>query len=71
MKTTHQGKNWKDSHSALNQEGAFMPTIRQFVDFLNLLRSGKAYDGRGKLVDKSKLDGILDEIYTVRDPWRI
>ena len=47
-----------------------MLTIRQFADFLNMLRSGQAYDGSGKISPKQELDQILDEILTVRVPWR-
>ena len=70
MDRTHQGKNWRDTHLALYQEGAFMPTIRQLVDFLNLLRSGRVHDGNARVVNKTKIDSILDEILTVRDPYR-
>jgi len=70
MERTHQNNGWYETHEILAQEGAFMPTIRQFVDFLNLLKSGKAFDGRGKSIDKRKLDSVLDDILTVRDPWR-
>ena len=70
MDLTHKGKNWNEAHVLLQQEGAYMLKIRQFVDFLNLLKSGKAFDGTGKLVNQSKLTSILDEIWTVRSPWR-
>lgn len=70
MNRTHQGKNWYQSHEALAQEGNFMLGIRQFVDFLNLLRTGKAYDGTGKLTDSKRIEGILDEIYKVGGSWR-
>ena len=70
MDRTHQGKNWSDAHLALYQEGAFMLTIRQFVDFLNLLRHDIVHDGNGRVVNKSKVGAILDDILTVRDPYR-
>ena len=70
MERTHRGKNWEDSHRALSQENSFMLNIRQFADFLNLIRSKKAYDGNGILIDERKIDSILDLILTVRDPWR-
>ena len=70
MERTHHGKNWNDTYVALINEGASMLSIRQFVDFLSLLKSGKAFDGNGSPIDKLKLDSILDEIYTVRSPWR-
>ena len=67
---TYNGNNWNQAHESLRQEGSLMLTIRQYVDFLNLLKSGKAHDGKGNIVAKSRLDGILDEIVTVRNPWR-
>ena len=69
-KRTHQGESWNQAHDSLKQENSLMLTTRQFVDFLNMLKSGRAYDGNGKLTDKSKLDEILDEIITVRKPER-
>ena len=70
MERTHHNKNWHDAHKALADEGAYMLSIRQFVDFLNLLKSGSASDGTGSLIQKPRLDEILDEISTVRSPWR-
>ncbi len=71
MNRTYQGKNWNDAHIACANENRYMLTIRQFVDFLNLLRTGKVHDGRGSLIkDKSKIEGILDEIYKVGGNWR-
>ena len=64
------GKNWYQAHEELAKENSLMLTIRQFVDFLNLLKSGKAYDeNKNKIPDKeSQL--ILDNILTQRDPFR-
>ena len=71
MTITHKNKNWNDTHAALAAEQASMLSPRQFVDFLNLLQRGNsAYDGLGKKLSKKKCDAILDEIWTVRDPWR-
>ena len=70
MERTHNGKNWNDAYAALINEGASMLSIRQFADFLSLLKSGNAFDGNALSIDKVKLDSILDEIYTVRSPWR-
>ncbi|MBI2507429.1 hypothetical protein HYV89_00575 [Candidatus Woesearchaeota archaeon] len=69
-KRSHNGEKWNQAHESLKQENSFMLTLRQYVDFLNLLKSGKAYDGNGKGIDKTRLDGILDDIATVRSPWR-
>ena len=65
-----QGKNWHEAQEALKAEGKFMPTIRQYVDFLNILKSGVAYDGTGALMQKQELNSILDDILKVRSPWR-
>ncbi len=70
MDRTHNNKNWNDCHTALDQENAFMLNPRQFVDFLNVLRSGNAYDGRGSPADSQKVESMLDEILTVRSLWR-
>lgn len=50
--------------------GGFTLPIMEFRDFLALLKSGKAFDGNGKKVDSKELEMILDEIITVREPWR-
>ncbi|MDO8564194.1 MAG: hypothetical protein Q7R87_04245 [Nanoarchaeota archaeon] len=70
MNTRHQGTNWRDAHVALDKEGAFMLGIRQFVDFLTLLKSGNAYDGLGKKLSTARLKTIYEDIVAVRDPWR-
>ncbi len=67
---SHHGKNWYDSHAALHAEGFEMLTPRQFVDFLNLLKSKKAFDGKGNKVSSSELETLLKEIIEQRDPWR-
>ncbi|MBS3083085.1 hypothetical protein J4454_04040, partial [Candidatus Pacearchaeota archaeon] len=46
-KRSMQSKKWQEAQDALKAEGKFMPTIRQYADFLNLLKSGNAYDGKG------------------------
>jgi len=70
MERSPLGKNWFDAHEELNNEGCYMLTIRQFADFLSLLKSGNAYDGKGKQISGGKLTSILNEIVEVRDPWR-
>jgi hypothetical protein len=50
--------------------GGKTPTLRQFVDFLKLLKSGKAYDGNGKKVDSKQLENIFNDITQVKSPWR-
>ena len=66
-----QNKNWDQAQEALHTEWKFMPTIRQYVDFLSDLRSGKKlYTGDGKKLAQQKRASILDDIIKVRDPWR-
>ena|SRR3989344_1346729 len=70
MDLTHLGKTWYDTHKLLAAEGDKMLTIRQFVDFVNLIKTGRAFNGAGRPVDKRRLDTILDNITAVRDPYR-
>ncbi|MEK6918199.1 MAG: hypothetical protein AABW51_04590 [Nanoarchaeota archaeon] len=57
---THLGKNWFDSHKALQSEGLNMPTIPEFVEFLQYLKaSGNA-----------EYQSIYNDITEVRSPWR-
>ena len=70
MGTKYGDKNWNDAHKALKNEGSFMLNIRSFVDFLDLLKSGIAFDDKGGKIDSKVLEKIYDEIVTQRDPWR-
>ena len=70
MDRTHQGKTWQNAWNALRQEDAHMLTIRQYADFLNLLNSGKAYDGNGKQIPSLQLAELFNDITQVRSPWR-
>ena len=70
VERSHNGENWNQAHESLRQESLFMLTLRQYADFLNLLKSGKAFDGNGRPLDKSRLDSVLDDIMTVRNPYR-
>ena len=67
---SYLGKDWNDCSAELKKENAYMLTIRQFADFLALLKSGKAFDGKGKRIDSKDLKGILDEISKVGGSWR-
>ena len=67
---SHLGRNWNDAYEALRQEDSFMLNPRQFVDFLSLLKSGEAYDGNGKRVNREKLGSVLDDIVKVKSPVR-
>ena len=56
--------DWLASHQVLqNMEPAhiMLPPVR-FIDFLQLLSSGEAYDGNGNEVSKKKLGYILEQI---------
>ena len=70
MERTNLGSNWNQSHEALHQEDSFMLSIRQYIDFLQLLKSENVYDGKGAKLTKGRVNKILDEILTKRGPWR-
>ena len=65
----YHNNTWYKAHEALNKEDSFMLTIRQYTDFLDLLKNGKVNNGKDNLVDKVVIDKILDEILTVKNPW--
>ncbi len=67
---THHNNDWHGARDALKTEGAYMLTIRQFVDFLNLLKLGNAFDGTGSRISTGRLGDIYNEITEVRNPWR-
>src|SRR3989338_788157 len=52
---SHKGKNWHQTQESLYLDGAYMITPRQFVDFINLLRSGNVYDGLGVKLDNKRV----------------
>jgi hypothetical protein len=54
------GENWNSCKTALHQRGDRMPTIYEFVEFMKHLRTK----------NDNEATTILDEVYTVRDPWR-
>ena len=56
---SHFNKNWFDAHKALHQENARMLTLREFIDFLILLKNGNA-----------EFKTLYNEITEVRDPYR-
>ena len=70
MERSHQKKDWYGAHRLLNKDNAFMLNLRQFVDFLSLLKSGNAFDGAGKKIDRNKLEALYNDIVEARDPWR-
>src|SRR3989344_3945337 len=46
------------------------PPLNLFVEFLNQLRSGNAFYANGNRIPKSFSDSFLDDILTVRSPYR-
>ena len=67
---THLTENWEQCSQGVAQEGSLMLTIRQYADFLLHLKAGRVYDGSGARVDSGKITAILDDILTVRSPYR-
>ena len=70
IERTHHDNDWHGARDELKKEGAYMLTIRQFADFLTLLRSGHAFDGNGNTMSPSRLNDIYNDITEVRNPWR-
>jgi|SRR3989344_998734 len=64
------GITWEQALKLNLGLGDFTLNPRQLVDFLNLLRSGRAFDGTGNIIDRRILESILDEMIAVRNPWR-
>ncbi len=67
---TLQGKDWYKTQAAVHKQDARMLTLREFADFLLLLRSGNAEDGLGNKISKTELDNLNLDITEVRDPYR-
>ena len=67
---SYLGKSWNECQKLLHNEGCFMLTIRQFVDFINLLKSEDAKYSDGVKLTKEEKEIILDEILKFRNPWR-
>ena len=71
MDKRHHDTSWYATHTALHAKDEFMLPPREWVDFIKLLKPGKAYDGNGKRVDTARLTNILNEIWEIRSPWRV
>jgi len=67
---SYHEKNWHETHEALHKDGKRMPTIREFVDFLNILKSGNAINGLEQKLPEDEAISIYKNITEVRDPWR-
>jgi len=64
---THLGKTWHQTHEALHQENLLMPTIPQFIAYINYLKQNP---NGTQDASQSEIASILDDILTVRAPWR-
>ncbi len=62
MEKEHYSLYWEAARVALDHEDSFMLTIRQYVDFLSLLKSGDVYYGTGKQMGSIQVDNLLDRI---------
>ncbi len=64
-------QKWADQREILKQCSQVMPPPYLFVEMLNHLRSGKkVHDENGERLSRKTIDGILDEVCGVREPWR-
>jgi hypothetical protein len=61
---THKGLNWYDAHKELQNQNLKMPTIPEFIAYIKYLQTDY------QTIDKLEADSILDDILTVRIPWR-
>ncbi len=67
---SHLNEDWNQAKESVKKENGYMLTIRQFADFLSLLKSGKAFDGRGRKIDSKELERLFLDITEVKSPWR-
>ena len=68
--TELKGKNREEALFTLLKEGDDCLINRQLVDFLKLLKSGKAYDGNGKRINEKELLSIYDKMTKAVSPFR-
>ncbi len=67
---TLQGKDWYKTQTAVHKQDARMLNLREFADFLLLLKSGNAEDGLGNKLLDLEITRIYNEIVEVRNPYR-
>ena len=69
---SHLNERWTDctTPQLLAIDRGYMPTIRMYVDFLKLIKSGKSFDGDGRKINPARLRELYEEIAAVRSPWR-
>jgi len=56
-------ETFDECEEALWEKNSFNLTIRQYVDFLNLLIEREVYDGAGNKLDKMKVKAIAKDIF--------
>ncbi|MDD5133048.1 MAG: hypothetical protein PHD81_03045 [Candidatus Nanoarchaeia archaeon] len=54
--------SWTEALTINQELGGTTLNLRQFVDFLNLLKSGRAFDGKGYIIDSQELKMIYSDI---------
>ncbi len=63
-------KNWYLCHEELQKQDSFMLTPRQFFDWRELLKSGKAYDGNGKKMNGARIENIMCDVFGKGKPTK-
>jgi len=67
--------HWFEQLPLLEHFNSQRLTLRQFKDFISLLKEAKdgrkkLYDGLGSIVDENEINKILDVLIKKEDPWR-
>ena len=63
MQRSLLGDSWIEAHTTLHKEDSLMLNLIQYLDFLNLLKSDKVYDGNGDRLDYDKRIELLVPIF--------
>jgi len=64
-------QDWINQHVLSQKQNLAMLTIREFLDFLKLLKSEeKVYYSNGKKVPRLKVTQLYNTITTQKEPWR-
>ncbi len=64
MNIIYKDKSWNQAHILLKKQGMMMLTMRQFVDFLNVLMSRNVFDAAGNKISSKKVHEILSGVLT-------
>jgi len=69
---THLSDKWNNCKTPilLASEQGYMPSIRQHVDSLKLIKSGKAFDGAGNKISSARLQALFKDMTGVKSPYR-